>query len=112
MKTTKRHFLHFDIAGFTYWEGCEVLHELKVGTTLTLVREKDNQFDAYAVAIYYGDYKLGFIPRGENHQISKFLELGHADLFETRINRLSPEDNPENQVGVIVYLMSKMAKAG
>lgn len=104
MKTKKRHYSTFDIAGFSYWEGCIVFNELKIGTELTLVREEENKFDPYAVAIYYGEYKLGFIPRAENHEISKFLELGHTNLFETRINRLTPDDHPENQIGVIMYI--------
>lgn len=106
MNTKKRHYIHFDIAGFTYWEGCLVLNELKVGTKLTLVREEDNKFDPYAVAVYLEETKLGFIPRTENHEISKFLELGHTDLFDARVNRISPDQDPENQVGVIVYIKS------
>lgn len=80
---------------------------MKIGTALALVREKDNQFDPYAVAIYYGDTKLGFIPRSTNHEISKFPELGHTDLFEVRINRITPDADPENQIGVIVYIIPK-----
>jgi len=100
----RRHYATFDIAGFSYWDGCIVFNELKMGTVLTLVREEDNKFDPYAVAIYYKDSKLGFIPRGSNHEINKFLELGYAGLFEIRINRLTPDVHPEHQVGVIVYL--------
>lgn len=104
MKTQKRHYTTFNIAGFSYWDGCIVFNELKIGTELILMREADNKFDPYAVAIYYGEHKLGFIPRGENQEINKFLELGHDDLFEIRINRLSPDAHTEQQVGVIVYI--------
>ena len=62
----KVHLDNFHIAGFGYWEGCEAFEHLKIGTKLELVREEDNRFDPYAVAIYYGEYKLGFIPRGSN----------------------------------------------
>ena len=79
-------------------------NELKIGTELTLVREEDNRFDPYAVAIYYDESKLGFIPRNQNHEISKFLELGHTNLFEVRINRITPDAQPENLVGAIVYI--------
>jgi hypothetical protein len=109
MKTKQKHYSNFAIAGFTYWEGCMVLDELKIGTPLTLLREMDNKFDPYAVAIYYGDYKLGFIPRSDNHQISKFLEMGHNDLFDIRINRISRDEHPENQIGVIVFIRPKAA---
>ena len=101
----KRHYAHFHLAGFIYWDGAAVFNELKIGTRLILKREKDNAFDAYAVAIYYGEHKLGFVPRGENHELSKFLEMGHGEWFEARINRLSPEADPEQQVGVVVHLL-------
>ncbi len=104
MKTNIRHFTTFHIAGFSYWEGCIAFKDLKIGTELTIVRESENKFDPYAVAIYFGEYKLGFIPRGENKEINKFLELGYNQLFEVRINQLSAEAHPESQVGVIVYL--------
>jgi len=96
--------MNFDIAGFSYWEGCLVFGELKIGTELTLVREEDNKFDPYAVAVYYKESKLGFIPRSANHEISKFVELVHSSLFEVRINRITPDAHTENQIGVIVYI--------
>ena len=103
----KVHLDSFHIAGFAYWEGCEAFEYLKIGTRLDLVREEDNRFDPYAVAIYYGDYKLGFIPRGSNHDISKFLDMGLSDIFDVRITRITPDAHPENQVEVILYILNQ-----
>ena len=80
------------------------LENLKIGTPLKLVREEENKFDPYAVAIYYEDYKLGYIPRGENEMICKFLDLGYADIFDLRVQRISLDAHPEKQVGVIVFI--------
>ena len=102
-KTTNKHFSNFYIAGFTFWEGCMAFSELRIGNKLNLVREADNRFDPYAVAIYYKDYKLGYIPRGENQTIAQFLDLGFNTLFDVRVQRLSPDANPERQVGVVVF---------
>ncbi|MDR3245998.1 MAG: HIRAN domain-containing protein, partial [Prevotellaceae bacterium] len=68
-----RHFANFHIAGFTYYDGVDVFYELRIGTKLILKAEPTNQFDAYAVAIYYNDTKLGYVPREKNKEISKFL---------------------------------------
>ena len=111
MKTQRRHYMNFDIAGFSYWDGCEVFNDLKIGTELTILREEDNKFDPYAVAIYYGESKLGYVPRNNNHEISKFLELGHAKLFEARINHVSPDAHTENQIGIIVYIKARNDEA-
>ena len=103
----KVHLTNFHIAGFGYWEGCEAFEHLKTGTCLELVREEDNRFDPYAVAIYYREWKLGFIPRGSNHDISKYLDMGLDDIFEVRITRITPDVHPEQQVEVIVYLKNQ-----
>ena len=103
----KVHLANFHIAGFGYWEGCEAFEMLKIGTRLDLVREEDNPFDPYAVAIYYGDYKLGFIPRGSNHDISKYLDMGLDDIYDVRITRITPDVHPEQQVEVIVNIKNQ-----
>ena len=100
----KRHLMNCRIAGFSYWDGAEAFEKLKIGTPLDLVREPDNRFDPYAVAIYYGEYKLGFIPRDMNHELSKYLEMGYGDIYETRITRLAPQEHPEQQVEVVVKI--------
>lgn len=103
-ETKKVHLMNFHIAGFSYWDGCEAFENLRIGTKLQLEREEDNKFDPYAVAIYYNDLKLGFVPREDNHDISKFLDMGWDDLFEARITRITPDAHPEDQVEVIVYV--------
>lgn len=103
----RRHFINFDIAGFSYWDGALVFNELKIGTELRLEREEKNQYDPKAVAVYYGDNKLGYVPRISNDAISKLCEAGYSDIFDVRINRVSPEESPEDQIGVIVSLIYK-----
>lgn len=108
IKSVKKvHLDNFHIAGFSYWQGCEAFEHLKIGTQLDLIREEDNAFDPYAVAIYYEDYKLGYIPRGSNHDISKYLDMGLDSIYEVRITRITPDANPENQIEVIVYILDQ-----
>ena len=78
--------------------------DLKVGSQLQLVRERENRFDPHAVAIYYEDYKLGFIPRGENELIAKFLDLGYSEIFDLRVQRIALDAHPEKQVGVVLFI--------
>lgn len=103
----RRHFQNFDIAGFTFWDGAVVFCELQIGTKLTLKREENNPYDPKAVAIYFGEAKLGFVPRSCNEAISKLCDAGFSDIFDVRINRISPEERPEDQIGVIVSLICK-----
>jgi hypothetical protein len=99
-----RHFANFHIAGFTYYEGVDVFEHLKIGAQLSLMAEPENQFDPNAVAIYYQDAKLGFVPRDENELLRKFLNLGYTDLFEVKISQITPDAHPEKQVRVVVRI--------
>ena len=103
-KSKNLHFAHFDIAGFSYWEGCMVMNQLKIGDEVQLVREENNKFDPYAVAIMFDGYKLGYIPRTNNEQFCALMDQGHSIIFEARIQRITPDSHMEHQVSVIVYL--------
>ena len=102
-----RHFSTFHIAGFTYYNGVDVFENLKIGTQLSLMAEPENRFDPNAVAIYYQEEKLGFVPREENAFLRKFLNLGYTDMFEAKINQVSPEAYPEKQIRVVVRIKDK-----
>ena len=82
----------FFIAGFNYYDGCMALEELKVGTKLELVRDEYNKADVNAIAIYYNDWKLGYVPAQENEMLAKFLDMGYNDVFEIRVQRLLKEN--------------------
>jgi hypothetical protein len=99
----RRHFDHFNIAGFTFYEGALAFEHLKIGTELDLKPEFENIYDDNAVAIYYNDYKLGFIPRAKNHAIAELMRAG-VNVFETRVQRMCAEYDPEYQIQVIVYI--------
>ena len=99
-----RHFSHFNVAGFTYWEGALVFNQLQIGTELTMVFEPDNRYDPKAVALYFSEHKIGYIPRTHNDPIAKLLEMGH-NPFVCHIQRLDPTAHPEEQVGVVLHVV-------
>lgn len=108
MKTVRKreHFENFSIAGFTYYDGPIVFKELEIGTELKMSPEPENQFDKNAVVLSYKDFKLGYIPRSCNREISKVLNAGY-NLFSAYIQYINPTLKPEEQVGVIVYIECK-----
>ena len=57
-----RYLDDFHLAGFAYYDGLEIIDELKLGREVRMVKELGNPYDEKAVAIYYGDKKLGYIP--------------------------------------------------
>lgn len=106
-KMNKReHLSHFSISGFTYYDGVLVFNQLDIGSELRLEAEPENKYDPRAVAIYYKDHKLGFVPRSENRIIYKLLDVGFT-RFEVRVQQLDKQSHPESQVGVVVHLVGK-----
>lgn len=104
------HLATFRIAGFGHYDGCDALQKLKIGTQLQLERENGNAFDPYAIAIYLDDMKLGFVPSDQNHDMSKYLDMGWNDVFEVKVVRVTPDAHPESQVEVNVFVKRNSAK--
>ncbi|PGQ49756.1 DEAD/DEAH box helicase [Bacillus thuringiensis] len=52
-----------------------VISELAKGAKLKLKRDINNFYDEYAVEIYFQDYKIGYIPRKINEEVSYYLDL-------------------------------------
>lgn len=103
----KEHLLSCNVAGFTYAHGCEVFDQLKIGKKLRLVREDENPHDHRAVAVFFADTHIGYIPRQHNEMLSKFLDMGWSSLFEARIQAVDPSAHPEEQVSLVLYLKRK-----
>ncbi len=102
----KEHLANFNIAGFTFYEGVDCFEQLKIGTTLKLVLEQNNKYDSRAVAIYFNEFKLGFVPRSENRIIYKLLTIG-LDCLMAKVQRKDAGENPEGQIGVVVHLVGE-----
>lgn len=103
---TKEHLAHFNIAGFTYYDGSICFEKLKIGKKLNLKLEPENKFDARAVAIYYKKHKLGFVPKNENRIIYKLLMMGLDANLQLRIQAKNEAEYPENQIQVVAHLVS------
>ena len=107
IKHDKEHFLSCNVAAFTYCDGVEVFSQLMVGKKVRLVREDENPHDHNAVAVFFGDTHIGYIPRQQNETIAKLLDLGYADIFEARIQAIDPAAHPEKQVDIVIYIKRK-----
>ncbi len=101
-----KHFDHFHIAGFTFYEGVLAFNNLQIGTELLLKPEPDNRYDHDAVSIWHNNHKLGFVPRSVNKPIAAILNTGH-NIFEVRVQQLKPHSHPEDQVHVVVFVKSE-----
>lgn len=110
MKKDKIYYTEFHVAGVQYHEAVEVMDKIKVGDVVRLERDEDNNYDKNAVAIFYGDTHLGYVPREEAKILSLFLDMGWSEIFEVRISRINRETHYEEQLHVQVKILRKSSK--
>jgi len=91
------------IAGFQFHDGDAIWPSLAVGAKLALTREATNTHDSDAVAIYFQNNKLGYVPRGENSAIAQMLDRG--ETLEARISGLLMEEDSWERVRFTVSLV-------
>mgnify|MGYP003099334285 CR=1 FL=1 len=101
------HITDFNVAGMRYWDGALVLDELKVGINLTMIVEENNPNDPDAVALYWKDAKIGYIPQDSNWLPALLLRFGHNDVLECRILKVDKEADAWKQLRVGIYVTDK-----
>ncbi|MCE5345865.1 MAG: HIRAN domain-containing protein [Bacteroidales bacterium] len=89
------------IAGFQYYRGAEIENQLRVNDSLVLKREPGNRHDCYAVEVYRGNDKLGYLPREENRVVARMMDQGIE--VKGRITKINPESSEWHRVKMKVY---------
>ena len=90
------------LAGFQYYQGKELWDEIKVGDTLTLVRESANAHDANAVRVEWRGHTLGYVPRRDNQAIARHIDTGGR--VEARVSKLMQHRNPWQRIEFEVFV--------
>ncbi|MGE0809255.1 MAG: HIRAN domain-containing protein [Immundisolibacter sp.] len=70
--------LELPLAGLRHHRAAAIWPFLKPGLELRLRREAWNHHDPQAVAVYYRQEKLGYLPRTDNATIARWLDQGRA----------------------------------
>jgi hypothetical protein len=69
------------VRGFQYYDGPGLLGEMGALDRLLLVREPENRYDHNAIAFYYRDHKIGFVPREKNEVLARLMDAEVVRLF-------------------------------
>ena len=88
------------VAGFQYHDGETVWPRLSTGDSLRLLREPGNPYDGQAVAVYWGDAKLGYVPRAANTAVAQMMDRG--EWLSARVARLRESQDPWKRVGISI----------
>lgn len=70
--------LHLWLAGFQHHRAEGIWPFLRPGLELCLHREPWNRHDPLAVAVYYRQEKLGYLPRFDNAAVARWLDQGRT----------------------------------
>ncbi len=61
------------VRGHRYHDGPKIINRLRRGDQLTLISEPENPYDEFAVRVEWHGKKLGYLPRENNHRVSRML---------------------------------------
>ncbi len=64
------------VAGTSFRKLNAIEPQIKAEVKLDVKREADNEYDEYAVALYFEKSKIGFIPRDKNEVIARLMDAG------------------------------------
>lgn len=97
-------------------EGKRFLDSLTPGTELMLVRDSENTYDKWAIAVYAkSKQQLGFIPRYKNETIARLMDYGkrlvayvdepQKEIPEEELEKESRTDTEDEDVLIVVYMV-------
>lgn len=66
------------VAGTSFRKLDKVEAELLSTVQLEMKREGKNEFDQFAIALYYKEIKVGYIPKEKNQVIARLMDAGKA----------------------------------
>jgi len=84
------------LAGYQYHRASGIWPFLQVGEVLRLHREPANPHDRNAIAVWYKNEHLGYVPRRENRTLAQLMDRG--ERLEARIVRLLEDENPWRRI--------------
>jgi hypothetical protein len=79
------------VAGTSFRKLDKVQDELKETVQLEMKREGDNKFDCFAIALWFQDTKVGYIPKDKNEVLARLMDAGKQ--FYATINAKEMEGN-------------------
>ena len=94
----------FRVAGLACYAVEAAIHAMQAGDPLCLVAEPTHPHDEFAVEIWHGAPKLGYVPRSDNRHLSRLLRQGATLAGE--VWEADPDATGWEMVRARVYLLT------
>ncbi|MBK0381837.1 HIRAN domain-containing protein [Pedobacter sp. SD-b] len=102
----KIYILQCFVRGFRFYKGEKLLKAMKVGDMLELVREPENQYDEFAIALHFNEEKIGFVPMESNEILSRLLDSGAVEL-QAEITHIEKKAETWENVHIAISLLKE-----
>ncbi len=89
------------VRGLPHYGYEKIKSALQAGTELRLVREAENLHDSFAVQVYFGEIKLGYLPAYENIVLANMIDAGIA--LETRVSAHDLQENMYHRLALEAF---------
>lgn len=118
----RRLLMECPVAGIGFHDIFDIWDELYEGAEIALVRERNNPYDANAVAValaddYDGDpdnfdfnFILGYIPRTCNSGIAAMLDSGWENTLEAEISEMKEYGPYSDRLHIAIYINNQEPK--
>ena len=105
---TKRkvYLLQCFVAGFRHYKGMEFLPEMEENDFIELRREYNNQHDEFAIALYWQQEKIGYVPAEHNNTIARLLDAEALPLLAI-ITHLNKAVKPWESAAIAIYFLQE-----
>lgn len=92
------------VAGTTHCKDIDKVYPLlEKGQVLRMLRNPKNKHDKHAIALYYNDIRIGWVPRELNLVISRLMDAGKA--FFCRIEKVRLVDDYWVKINAKIYMV-------
>lgn len=96
------------VAGWNWHDGDSIWSMLKPGKKLRLVREASNKHDKQAVALYFSNTKIGYIPKKDNTKIAELLDAGKGHQLQARILNAKTDNESKTTVTFHIFKTAEL----
>ena len=103
----KAYLLQTFVAGFRYYKGLKVLPFMQEQDIVELRREPGNSHDKFAIALYWQQEKIGFIPADSNEVLARLIDAKALRIIGA-ITHLELQAQSWENVAIAVYFITDL----
>lgn len=67
---------HTKVVGVTFTNAQNIIPKLKPDMGLKLVRQHDNPYDSNAIAVFFANHHLGYLPKAVSQKLAPLIDSG------------------------------------